>query len=252
MRYFWLSAFLGTSSLAYGQAEHPSFTPALYVGLEGSILAGKATRLSNPSAHLSTGEKFREPRPALLLGYQLKPRLGFEAGLQLLPVVTGFAYARESATAYLGFSSNYINDYFYLPLRAVGQVLGTGHRLRLSVSLGGGPAWTNLNAGLPITPNGTTGLAITNADGSITTASYTQQITREQSRFAVLEAGLRGSYWLNDRLAIDLNLRQLWGLSASVRDITLDISAPNERLNTQLTTPVRGLAVGLGLRYAFR
>lgn len=251
MKYLWLSAFMGASSLAYGQ-DTPTFKPAVYVGLEGIILAGRATQLSNPSAHLATGESYREPRPALLAGYQLAPRLGLEASLQMLPVVTGFAYARESATAYLGFSSNYINDYLYLPLRAVGQVLDVGQHLKVSVLAGGGPAWTNLGAGLPITPNGTTGVAVTNADGSITTASYTQQITREQSAFAVLEAGLRGSYWFSDRLALDLNLRQLWGLSASVRDMTLEISAPNEHLTTNMTTPVRGLAVGLGVRYAFR
>jgi hypothetical protein len=251
MKYFWLSALMGTSSLAYGQANQNPFKPGIYVGVEGNILANKATQLSNPSAHLATGEKFREIRPALLVGYQLKPRLGFETGLQMLPVVTGFAYARESPTAYLGFSSNYINGYLYVPLRAVYQVFGVKHRLRLSVMLGGGPAWTNLNSGLPITPNGTTTLAVTNADGSITTASYTQQITHEQSTFALLESGLRGSYWFADRLAIDLNVRQVWGLSASVRNIDLTISAPNERLATTLTTPVRGLAVGLGVRYAF-
>lgn len=242
---------MGTSSIAYGQAAQNPFKPGIYVGLEGNILANKATQLSNSSAHLATGEKFREIRPALLVGYQRRPSLGFETGLQMLPVVTGFAYARESATAYLGFSSNYINDYVYVPLRAVYQAVGVERKLRLSVMLGGGPAWTNLNSGLPITPNGTTTLAVTNADGSITTASYTQQITHEQSTFALMEAGLRGSYWFDDRLVIDLNVRQLWGLSASVRNIDLSISTPNERLATTLTTPVRGLAVGLGVRYTF-
>jgi hypothetical protein len=253
MRFSLLCLLTGISSLAHGQSATVQNVPAhFYAGLEGNIFASKPTQLTNSSAHLAAGESFREPRPALLVGYQLRPRLSLEAGLQPLPVVTGFAYARESSTAYLGFSSNYVNDYLYLPLRAVGQVLGTGHRLRLSVLAGGGPAWTNLTAGLPISPNGTTSVAVTNADGSVSTASYTEQITREQSAFAVLEAGLRGSYWFASRLAADLNVRQLWGLSASARDMTLEINTPNEYLATKLTTPVRGLSIGLGVRYAFR
>ena len=187
----------------------------------------------------------------MVAGYRLNTRFGIEAALLLLPVATGFSYQRATPNAYIGFSSTYTNSYTYVPVRGLVRVLGAGHRLGLSALAGAGLAWTNLNEGLPITPNGTTAITVTNADGSTTASSYTEQITREKTHFAVLEAGLRGSWQVMPRLHLDLTVRQLWGLVESARDISLTISTPGEHLATTMTTPVRGVATGLGVHYAF-
>lgn len=253
--YYTSSLVLCTSALTFGQSQLPgptrwaAPTRQWYVGVEGIILANQATQLSSTSPSLQAGDRFLEPRPALLVGYQFTSRLGLEARFQLLPVSTGFAYERETATSYTGFGANYTSEYFYVPVQAVIQVLGVGHQLGLSVVAGGGPAWQGAQGSLPIGPNYTSTSTSTNPDGSMSTTSYTQRQVRENTVFAALEAGLRGTWRITPRFSLDLTVRQLWGLGGSVRDLALTLSAPGEQATATLRTPVRGIATGLGVRY---
>jgi len=241
-------------STAYGQnIETPSRwiqkKNSFYGGIEGIIFANHDTRIGTSSPFLAAGDKNLEPMPALLAGYMVTPRLAVEVSYGSIPVSTGFFYQNFQASDYFG--SSYTNGYIYIPLRGVFQVLGTGHRVGLSVLAGGGLAFTNLSSGLPITPNGTTSYTVTQPDGSSRTVSYTQLITQEKTSFAVFEAGVRGHYFITPRLALNLTVRQLWSPTSSVRDIYLDINTPSDHLTTTMTTPLRGIATGLGLYYSF-
>lgn len=223
----------------------------IYAGIEGIIFVNVDTQLTpSGGGSLGAADRFLELRPALLVGYALTPRFGVEAAFQMLPVATGFSYQRASPAAYIGFSSTYINDYSYVPVRGLMRVLGTGKRIRMSILAGGGPAFTDLKSGLPITPNGTVTHVVTNPNGSVTASSSTQEITHEKTLFAVLEAGLRGSWQVVPRLYLDLTARQLWALGGSVRDISLEVNTPGEHLTATMTTPVRGIASAISIRYA--
>ncbi len=265
MKYFTLllrgcytsSLLLGVSTLALGQSQQPSLdrwatpTRQWYLGIEGIILANQATQLTTSSTSLQAGDKFLEPRPALVVGYQLTPRLGLEICLQSLPVSTGFTYARTSGASYTGFGATYTSEYFYVPVKAVVQLLGVGHRVGLSVVAGGALAWQGPQGSLPISPNYSSTSTVTNPDGSTSiTSSYTQRQVQEQTAFVALEAGLRGTWRLAPRLSLDLTVRQLWGLGGSVRDLALSVSTPGEQATATLHTPVRGIMTGLGVRYA--
>jgi len=248
------SLLLGVSTLALGQSQQSSDrwaapTRQWYLGVEGIIFANQATQVTTSSSSLQAGDKFLEPRPALIVGYQLTPRLGLETRLQFLPVSTGFSYERTSGARYDGFGSTYTSEYFYVPVQAVVQVLGVGHRVGLSVVAGGGPAWQGAQGSLPIGPNHTSTSTDTNPDGSTYTTSYTQRQVREKTVFAALEAGLRGTWRLAPRLSLDLTVRRLWGLGGSVRDLALSVATPGEQATATLRTPVRGVTTGLGVRY---
>ena len=262
MKYFTLSLLgccistllPGVSTLALGQSPQSSTrwatpTRQWYLGVEGVIFANQATQVTTSSFSLQAGDKFMEPRPALVIGYQLTPRLGLETHLQLLPVSTGFTYERKSGASYDGFGSTYTSEYFYVPVQAVVQVLGVGHRVGLSVVAGGGPAWQGTQGSLPIGPNYTSTSTVTNPDGSTSTSAYTQRQVQEKMVFAALETGLRGTWQLAPRFTIDLTVRQLWGLGGSVRDLALNISAPSEQVTASLHTPIRGIATGLGMHF---
>ena len=241
-------------STAYGQsAATPSrWTQkknSFYGGIEGIIFANHDARIGASSPFLAAGDKNLEPMPVLLAGYTVTPRLAVEISFGSLPVSTGFLYQNIQVSDY--FSNSYTNGYLYIPLRGVFQVLGEGHRWGLSVLAGGGPAFTDLSSGLPITPNGTTAYTTTYPDGSSRTVSYTQLITQEQTSFAVFEAGVRGRFFIIPRLALNLTVRQLWSPVSSVRDIRLTIDTPSDHLTTTMTTPLRGVATGLGVYYAF-
>ena len=200
------------------------------------------------------------PAPALLLGYALSPRVSLEVGLQDLPVLTGYQYQRESPS-YLGFGQSYTHDYLYVPLRGLVRVLGPGHRLGLSMLAGGGPAFTESDEGALITPYGTVvhyrdgsggiGSGPTAPASTTTEATVTLGLRQEKTTIALFEAGLRGTCRVLPHLCLDLTVRQLWSTVRSARDISLDIQAGTNHVATTMTTPVRGVATGLSVRYLF-
>lgn len=251
-------------SAAYGQPARASSarwdetTPSFYLGVEGVVFVNRPTGFTQPAAFLSAADRDLAPRPAFLAGYRLSPRFAIEARLQDLPVMTGYTYQQKTASAYLGFGESYVQDYLYVPVHGVVQLLGAGHRLGLSVLAGGGPAWTDTknNAISPngtqvftASPNGTVGVGPGPAPGTATTATVTQQITREHATIAAFEAGARGAWRVLPRLRLDLTVRQLWSTVRSARDVSLDIRTNSDHLTTTMTTPVRGLCLGVAVAY---
>lgn len=261
MRYsialIWLfSGLIACLSTANGQsmrlapARWEGKNSRLYVGLEGVILVNQDNEFTPGNASLFPADKELAPAPALLVGYKIAPLISVEAGLQSVRVATGYDYHNESTGTFVGIGQTFSRDYLYLPLRGVLQVLGRRHRLGLSVLAGAGPIWTSLEGGLPITPNGTVGYTITHPNGDISTIVATRQMTQEKASFIGLEAGGRGTWRVTPRLSIDLTLRQLWTTAGSARDIHLDLSTNSDHLLTTMTTPVRGVATGIGVRFA--
>ncbi|WP_151088241.1 hypothetical protein [Hymenobacter baengnokdamensis] len=253
------------------QKRHGSETTAatlkFYVGIEGILYANQLTKLSPGAPNLAAQGKEliqgREVLPggALTGGYRFSPRFSLEAGVQDLPVLTGYTYEWEDGSSYLGFGQSYTHDYLYVPVRGVVQVLGLGGRLGLSVMAGGGPAWTGSDANAVISPygtevhytdgNGGVGVGPAAPSGTTTLATATLGLAHEATTIAVFEAGLRGSWRVRPHLHLDLTVRQLWSPVRSARDIRLDLQTPTAHVATTLTTPVQSLASGLSVRYLF-
>lgn len=243
--------------MAHGQAGPPALARGLeretrlYIGLEGNMFANRPTQLTSTSSAFSTGHPFLEPRPALVAGYVVTPRFAVEIAPQFLPVATTHGYQDAEFQT----SASYSNDYLYVPVRGAFRVLGLGHRFGISVLGGGGPAWTDLAGGsLQLVPSYTATSTITQPDGSTKALTETQTATQEKASFFVLEAGLRGHWLVLPHLALDLTIRQLWGLGGSVRDLQLAVRSdfrPGATATATLATPVVGLCTGLGLRYFF-
>lgn len=254
----WLCGCLvSCTTLAHGQTLRQNPTrwseknTRFYAGVEGVIFINRETQLSSSTHTLSAADKYVEPRPVLFAGYTATPRINIEAGFQMLPVATGVAY--QGATYGQSFSQTYNKDYLYVPLRGVVQVLGREHRLGISLLAGGGPAWTNLE-GAPGSLFGGSFTAVTTSTdgaGNSTTTTAIQRVAREKTSFAVFEAGLRSSWLVLPHLHLDLTVRQLWTTAGSARDISLDITSGSDHITTTMTTPVRGVATGLGVRYSF-
>jgi len=267
MRYLifiWLSCSF--NYVAYGQADSPKpsrwqESPThFYIGVEGIILANRFTQFTKSAPYLAAADKDLAPRPALIVGYQFSPRWAVETRVQDLAVLTGYSYQQESATDYLGFGQSYTQDYLYIPVHASYKILGVNHRLGLSIIAGGGPAWTDTSESL-ITPNGTEvfygssngqiGTGPTAPPGTVISATVTQLITQQQGFLVAFEAGLRGSWLVLPHLSLNLTVRQLWSTTHSVRDMNLAIQTNNGSISTVMTTPLRGIATGLGVHYAF-
>lgn len=248
---------VGCATLAYGQdlnrepVSRNERNTRFYAGIEGVIFSNRTTKLS-PSTHsLSAADKYVEPRPSFSLGYAIISHVAIEAGFQFLPVATGFTY--QGATDRQSFSQSYNKDYLYVPLRGVMQVIGRKRRLGVSLLVGGGPAWTSEENAPGSRFSGSFTAVTTSTDGSgnsITTTAI-QRVTREKTSLAVFEAGLRSSWLVLPHLHLDLTVRQLWTTADSARDISLDITSGSDHMTTTMTTPVRGVATGLGVRYSF-
>lgn len=241
-------------STAYGQDTTPPSRwtqqkNTFYGGVEGIIFANHDTQFINSSPTLSAGDKALEPTPALVAGYRITARLNAEVGLFVLPVATSYSYQPTRVDDRIG--ESYTSNYIYIPLRGVFQVLGTGHRLGLSVLAGGGPAFTDTSFGPYVSPNITSVSTTTYPDGSTRTQTATQFVTQQRGSCAVFEAGVRGHVFITPRLALNLTVRQLWSPTSSVRDIHLDIVTPSDHLTATMTTPLRGIATGLGIYYSF-
>ncbi|RZJ58224.1 MAG: hypothetical protein EOO55_01385 [Hymenobacter sp.] len=231
-----------------------------YIGVEGITLANRFTQFTASAPSLAATDKDLAPRPALLAGYQFSPRWAVETHVQDLAVLTGYSYQQQSATDYLGFGQSYTQDYLYIPVHAIYKVLGVNHRVGLSIIAGGGPAWTDTKESL-ITPNGTQvfygasngviGTGSTSPAGTVSSATVTQLVTQQQSFLAAFEAGLRGSWLVVPHLSLHITVRQLWSTTHSVRDMNLAIQTTNGTIFTVMTTPLRGIATGLGIHYAF-
>lgn len=253
MKILWnIILFFCCFSTAYGQdLGTPSrWTPkknSFYGGIEGVIFANNNTQFIAQPTSLTAGDKALEPAPALVAGYRIASRLNAEVGVYALPIATSYLYAREDD--YL--ATSYINNYIYIPLRGVFQIVGIGHRLGLSVLAGGGPAFTDLSPGPYVSPNFTSVSIKTNPDGSTRTNTATQRVTQQRSSCAVFEAGVRGHFFIIPRLALNLTVRQLWSPVSSVRDIRLTIDTPSDHLTATMTTPLRGIATSLGVYYTF-
>ena len=245
---------------SHGQA--PAARPShsgqqFYVVLEGSLFANRRTQLTQPIEFVTAERSNLVVAPALLVGYQLRARWAVEVRVEDLPVLAGFQYERATPTSYLGFGQRYTQDYLYVPVRGAWRALGQQSRLSLSLLAGGGPAWTDTTESL-ITPNGTQvyyedgnsiGSGPTAPPGATVRATVTQQLTQQRGLLLLLEAGVRGTWHVRPRLALDLTVRQLWGLTASARDLDLTIDTDGNRFATTLRAPVRGVCTGLGLRY---
>lgn len=255
MRTLWkILFFIGCFSTAYGQdSETPSrWTPkknSFYGGIEGIIFANHDTRFIAQPASITAGDKALEPAPALIAGYRVNARLNAEIGVYVLPVATSYSYLFTGAYSQGG--GSYTANYIYFPLRGVFQVLGTGHRLGVSILAGGGPAFTDTSVGQLVSPNSTMTFTITGPDGITRTTTSTQRLIQQRGSCAVFEAGVRGHLFLTPRLALNLTVRQLWSPTNSVRDIHLDLVTPGDHVTATMTTPLRGIATGLGVYYSF-
>jgi hypothetical protein len=251
-----------------GLARPAEKAPKFYVGIEGLLCANQLTQFTQSVPYLTAqGKQMVQgvallPGVALVGGYTFLPRFSLEAGIQDLPVLTGYSYEREDGGSYLGFGQSYTQDYLYVPVRGVVQVLGLGKRFGLSLVAGGGPAFTESVENSPITPNGTQ-VFYSSSNGTIgsvpsnpgagatTAATVTLHVTHEATAMAVFEAGLRGSWRVLPRLHLDLTVRQLWSPVRSARDISLDLQTTSDHLATTMTTPVRSVASGLFVNYLF-
>lgn len=251
-----LYATTGWSQLATQQATK---SHRLYLGIEAGLFFNRATQLVPSITSLQPNQEVA-PTATLVLGYQLTPQIAVELRPQDVPITSGYDYASTTASGdYIGFGQRYTHDYVYVPVLGVWQVLGGQRRVRLAVTGGGGVAFTDTSPSL-INPNGTTayytdgqgsiGSGPTAPPGTTITATTTQQLTREQGAFGLVEAGLRGSWWVRPRLALDLSVRHLWGLTDSIREIDLTIQTPSGSTTTTQRTPVRGICTGLTVRYS--
>ena len=255
MRALWIILFFSCCfSTAYGQDSETSsqWTPkknSFYGGIEGVIFANHDTRFTVQLASLTAGDKALEPAPALIAGYRVSARFNAEVGVYVLPVATSYSYQSVRADDQDG--GSYTANYIYVPLRGVFQVLGTGHRLGVSVLAGGGPAFTDTSVGPYVSPNITSTGTITYPDGSTRTITSTQRLIQQRGSCAVFEAGVRGHLFLTPRLALNLTVRQLWSPTSSVRDIHLDLVTPSDHVTATMTTPLGGIATGLGVYYSF-
>ncbi len=242
-------------STAYGQdlgipSRWTQKKNSFYGGVEGIIFANYDTRfIATQPASLTAGDKALEPTPALVVGSRVTACFNAEVGLYALPVATSYSYRPTRVDDRLG--ESYTSNYIYIPLRGVFQVLGTGHRLGLSVLAGGGPAFTDTSFGPYVSPNTTSVSTITYPDGSTRTQTTTQLVTQQRGSCAVFEAGVRGHFFITPRLALNLTVRQLWSPVSSVRDIRLTIDTPSDHLTATMTTPLRGIATSLGVYYTF-
>ena len=252
--------------LAHGQAGSPrpprwqEPESCFYIGGEGVTLANQLTRFTKSAPHLAAADKDLEPRPVFVVGYRFSPRWAVETRLQALGAMTGYNYQQETANNYLGFGQSYTQDYLYIPIHAVYKIVGVNHRVGLSIIAGGGPAWTDTKES-PITPNGTQvfygssngtiGTGPTPLPGTTVSATVSQLITQQQSFLAAFEAGVRGSWFVLSRLSLNLTVRHLWSTTRSVRDMNLTIQTTNATFTTAMTTPLRGVATGLGVHYTF-
>lgn len=246
-------------ALSGGSEAAGTANRAFYLGLEGIIFANRPTQFTRTSSYVTAEPTDYTPCPALVVGYQFTPRFALEGRTQELSVMTGYTYKYETPAAYLGFGQSYYHSYLYLPVQGVWQLLGRQSRLKLGVVAGGGPAFTNARESI-ITPNGTkefssspngtigTGPAGSFPPGTVK-ATVTQLITQERGFFMAFEAGLRGSWQVRPRWALDLTVRQLWSTTSSARDMQLDIQRDTERFSTTMQSPVRGVCTGLSLRY---
>ena len=267
MRYLGLTwLYCCSHYFAHGQASSPrpprwqESENCFYVGAEGITLANQFTRFTKSAPHLAAADKDLAPRPAFVVGYRFSPRWAVETRLQDLAVMTGYSYQQETADDYLGFGEGYTQDYLYIPIHAVYKVVGISHRVGLSIIAGGGPAWTDTKES-PITPNGTQvfygssngtiGTGPTSMPGTTVSATVTQRITQQQGFLAAFEAGVRGDWFVFPHLGLNLTVRQLWSTTRSVRDMNLTIQTNNGTITTAMTTPLRGVATGLGLYYTF-
>lgn len=267
MRYLaftWL--YCCSTYLAHGQAGSPKPSrwhkpeSCFYIGAEGITLANQFTRFTNSAPHLTAADKDLAPRPAFVVGYRFSPRWAIETRLQDLAVMTGYSYQQKTADNYLGFGQSYTQDYLYIPIHAVYKVVGISHRVGLSILAGGGPAWTDTEPSL-ITPNGTEvfygssdgtiGTGPTPMPGTNISATVTQLITQQQGFLAAFETGVRGDWFILPCLSLNLTVRQLWSTTRSVRDMNLTIQTNNGTITTTMTTPLRGVATGLGVHYTF-
>lgn len=246
------AAYCLLSSVSQGQVPAGSVParPArrLYVGAEAVIFANQDTRFTQAAAFLAAEGKDLVPRPALVVGYLLTPALIAELRAQDLPVLTGYSYQQDKGTTYIGFGQHYTQDYLYVPVHLVWRLLGRQSKFGLSVLGGGGPAWTDTKEGL-VTPNGTQQFSSTDGGTILYIATTTQRVTQQQGFFMGFEAGLRGTWQPHPRLGVDISIRQLWSTTQSARDIELTIQVDNQRINTTMQTPVRGICSGLGIHY---
>ena len=267
MRYLALTwLYCCSTYLAQGQARSPrpprwqELENCFYIGAEGVTLANQLTRFTKNAPPLAAADKDLAPRPAFVVGYRFSPRWAVETRLQDLAVMTGYSYQQETADYYLGFGQSYTQDYLYVPVHAVYKLVGINHRVGLSILAGGGPAWTDTKQS-PITPNGTQvfygssngtiGTGPAPMPGTTISATVTQLITQQQGLLAAFEAGVRGSWVIFPHLSLNLTVRQLWGTTRSVRDMNLTIQTTNGTITTAMTTPLRGVATGLGVHYTF-
>ena len=265
VRYLGLTWFYCCSNyFAHGQAGSPrpprwqESESCFYIGAEGITLANQFTRFAKSAPHLAAADKDLAPRPAFVVGYRFSPRWEVETRLQDLAVMTGYSYQQETADTYLGFGQSYTQDYLYIPIHAVYKVVGISHRVGLSILAGGGPAWTDTKQS-PITPNGTQvfygssngtiGTGPAPMPGTTISATVTQLITQQQGLLTAFEAGIRGDWFILPRLSLNLTVRQLWSTTRSVRDMNLTIQTNNGSITTAMTTPLRGVATGLGVHY---
>jgi hypothetical protein len=255
-------AFCSSLGVAVGQSHAQTTQPSValgrrfYLGLEGVIFANRPTQFTQAAPGLSAADKDLAPRPAVVAGYQATPRLAVELRAQALPVLTGYRYQQELATAYLGFGESYTQEYLYLPLKASWRVTKPATRLALAIVAGGGPAWTETGGQL-LTPTGTqyfTSSGTTIGTGSspgpgAVTATVTQQLTQQQGFFMGFEAGLSGTWQVRPRLGVSLAVRQLWSTASSARTIQLAIQTDAQALATTMRTPVQGICTGLSAYY---